>query len=195
MTTEKPRKRQFTDEFKADAVQLVVQSDRPIAQVARELEINESSLGYWVKNYRQAHPDPTVAPTPVDAANRPDLTLVERASAAVGAMLDPARPVTVAAWESFGNIWIQDAVKQLKLPNLQVLTADYGEIPDLTTIPQRNDVVFTWNGTTSGVRVPNGDAIPADRAGLTICGLKATSLPSHSRCAGRAWSTTSKGCV
>ena len=68
MTTEKPRKRQFTDEFKADAVQLVVQSDRPIAQVARELEINESSLGYWVKNYRQAHPDPTVAPTPVDAA-------------------------------------------------------------------------------------------------------------------------------
>ena len=68
MTTEKPRKRQFTDEFKADAEQLVVQSDRPIAQVAGELEINESSLGYWVKAYRSVHPDPKFAPTPVDAA-------------------------------------------------------------------------------------------------------------------------------
>ena len=68
MTTEKPRKRQFTDEFKADAVQLVVQSDRPIAQVARELEINESLLGNWATAYRRVHPDPKVAPTPVDAA-------------------------------------------------------------------------------------------------------------------------------
>ena len=68
MTTEKPRKRQFTDEFKADAVQLVVQSERPIAQVARELEINESSLGYWVKIYREQHPDPVKAPPPVEAA-------------------------------------------------------------------------------------------------------------------------------
>lgn len=88
--------------------------------------------------------------------------------AAMWAMLDPARPVTVAAWESFGNIWIQDAVKQLKLPNLQVLTADYGEIPDLTTIPQRNDVVFTWNGTTSGAMIPNTDWLDADREGITI---------------------------
>ncbi len=60
-------RRKFTDEFKADAVQLVVQGGRPIAQVARELEINESSLGYWVKAYRQQHPDPEVAPGPVDA--------------------------------------------------------------------------------------------------------------------------------
>lgn len=88
--------------------------------------------------------------------------------AAMWAMLDPARPVTVAAWESFGNIWIQDAVKQLKLPNLQVLTADYGEIPDLTTIPQRNDVVFTWNGTTSGAMIPNTDWLEPGREGITI---------------------------
>jgi phosphoserine aminotransferase len=88
--------------------------------------------------------------------------------AAMWAMLDPARPVTVAAWESFGNVWIQDAVKQLKLPNLQVLTADYGQIPDLTTIPQRNDVVFTWNGTTSGAKIPNTDWLEAGREGVTI---------------------------
>lgn len=88
--------------------------------------------------------------------------------AAMWAMLDPARPVTVAAWESFGNIWIQDAVKQLKLPNLQVLTADYGEIPDLTTIPQRNDVVFTWNGTTSGAMIPDTDWLAPGREGITI---------------------------
>ena len=88
--------------------------------------------------------------------------------AAMWAMLDPARPVTVAAWESFGNIWIQDAVKQLKLPNLQVLTADYGEIPDLSTIPQRNDVVFTWNGTTSGAMIPDTDWLAPDREGITI---------------------------
>ena len=88
--------------------------------------------------------------------------------AAMWAILDPARPVTVAAWESFGNIWIQDAVKQLKLPNLQVLTADYGEIPDLTTIPQRNDVVFTWNGTTSGAMIPNTDWLEPGREGITI---------------------------
>ncbi len=88
--------------------------------------------------------------------------------AAMWAMLDPARPVTVAAWESFGNIWIQDAVKQLKLPNLQVLTADYGEIPDLTTIPQRNDVVFTWNGTTSGAMIPDTDWLEPGREGVVI---------------------------
>ena len=64
--TKNPARRSFTDEFKADAVQLVVQGNRPIAQVARELEINESSLGYWVKTYRRGHPDPAAAPTPVD---------------------------------------------------------------------------------------------------------------------------------
>lgn len=79
-----------------------------------------------------------------------------------------ARPATVAAWESFGNVWIQDAVKQLKLPNLQVLEAGYGEIPDLSQVPQDNDVVFTFNGTTSGARIPNLDWLAADRAGLAI---------------------------
>ena len=79
-----------------------------------------------------------------------------------------AGPATVAAWESFGNVWIQDAVKQLKLPNLQVLDAPYGEIPDLASIPQENDVVFTWNGTTSGARIPNTDWLARGRKGITI---------------------------
>ncbi len=79
-----------------------------------------------------------------------------------------AGPATVAAWESFGNVWIQDAVKQLKLKDLQVLNADYGEIPDLTQVPQENDVVFTWNGTTSGAKIANTDWLAAGRAGVTI---------------------------
>ncbi|WP_338243727.1 phosphoserine transaminase [Aurantiacibacter hainanensis] len=79
-----------------------------------------------------------------------------------------ARPATVAAWESFGNVWIQDAVKQLKLKDLQVLDADYGEIPDLSQVPQENDVVFTWNGTTSGARIPNTDWLAPGREGLAI---------------------------
>ncbi len=79
-----------------------------------------------------------------------------------------AGPATVAAWESFGNVWIQDAVKQLKLPDLQVLDAPYGEIPDLNSIPQENDVVFTWNGTTSGARIPNTDWLAPGRKGITI---------------------------
>ncbi len=79
-----------------------------------------------------------------------------------------AGPATVAAWESFGNVWIQDAVKQLKLKDLQVLDAGYGEIPDLTQIPQENDVVFTWNGTTSGARVANLDWLAEGRKGITI---------------------------
>ncbi|TGN68087.1 phosphoserine transaminase [Paracoccus liaowanqingii] len=79
-----------------------------------------------------------------------------------------ARPVEMLAWESFGEGWVTDAVKQLKL-DATVRTADYGKIVDLAEVDFDKDVVFTWNGTTSGVRVPNGDAIPADRAGLTIC--------------------------
>jgi phosphoserine aminotransferase len=79
-----------------------------------------------------------------------------------------ACPATVAAWESFGNVWIQDAVKQLKLPNLQVLDAGYGEIPDLSQVPQDNDVVFTWNGTTSGAKIPDTDWLAPGRAGVTI---------------------------
>ena len=78
------------------------------------------------------------------------------------------RPCTMIAWESFGAAWVTDAVKQLRL-DATVMTAEYGRIVDLATVDFDTDVVFTWNGTTSGVRVPNGDAIPADRAGLTIC--------------------------
>ena len=79
-----------------------------------------------------------------------------------------ARPCTMIAWESFGSEWVSDVVKQLKL-DATVLKAEYGQIVDLGTVDFDTDVVFTWNGTTSGVRLPNGDAIPADRAGLTIC--------------------------
>lgn len=80
-----------------------------------------------------------------------------------------ARPVTMLAWESFGEGWITDVEKQLKLKDVILVKAPYGELPDLTTIDFASDVVFTWNGTTSGVRVPNGDWIAADRKGLTIC--------------------------
>lgn len=79
-----------------------------------------------------------------------------------------ARPATVAAWESFGNVWIQDAVKQLKPADLTVLEADYGEIPDLSQIDPGNDIVFTWNGTTSGAKIPNTDWISSEREGVTI---------------------------
>ncbi|WP_304619962.1 phosphoserine transaminase [Paracoccus sediminilitoris] len=79
-----------------------------------------------------------------------------------------ARPVEMLAWESFGEGWVTDAVKQLKL-DATVRKADYGHIVDFADVDFDSDVVFTWNGTTSGVRVPNGDAIPADRQGLTIC--------------------------
>ncbi len=79
-----------------------------------------------------------------------------------------ARPCTMIAWESFGEGWVSDAVKQLKL-DAKVMKADYGHIVDFAQVDFDTDVVFTWNGTTSGVRLPNGDAIPADRAGLTIC--------------------------
>ena len=80
-----------------------------------------------------------------------------------------ARGVDMVAWESFGAGWVTDAVKQLKLKDCRTIEAPYGALPDLSTINFDNDVVFTWNGTTSGVRVPNGDFIPADRQGLTIC--------------------------
>lgn len=79
-----------------------------------------------------------------------------------------ARPVEMLSWESFGAGWVTDVVKQLKLDAV-VKTADYGQIVDLAGVDTDKDVVFTWNGTTSGVRVPNGDWIKADRAGLTIC--------------------------
>jgi phosphoserine aminotransferase len=78
-----------------------------------------------------------------------------------------ARPVTMLAWESFGEGWVTDVNKQLRL-NATVLNAPYGEIPDLSAVDSSHDVIFTWNGTTSGARVPNGDWIAADRAGLTF---------------------------
>ncbi len=80
-----------------------------------------------------------------------------------------ARGVDVLAWESFGQDWVTDVVKQLKLEDVRTLTADYGHLPDLAEVDPARDVVFTWNGTTSGVRVPDGDWIADDRAGLTIC--------------------------
>jgi phosphoserine aminotransferase len=80
-----------------------------------------------------------------------------------------ARPVTMLAWESFGEGWVTDVEKQLKLKDVTVLKVPYGELPNLTKVDSDTDIIFTWNGTTSGVRVPNADWIKADRKGLTIC--------------------------
>lgn len=80
-----------------------------------------------------------------------------------------ARPVDVLVWESFGAGWATDIQKQLKLDDVNLLKADYGQLPDLNAVRKEADIVFTWNGTTSGVRVPNADWIADDRAGLTIC--------------------------
>ena len=79
------------------------------------------------------------------------------------------RPVDIFAWESFGRGWLTDAVKQLKLDNINSYTADYGLLPDMSQANPDNDCIFTWNGTTSGVKVPNADWISDDRTGLTIC--------------------------
>src|SRR6202790_3445459 len=88
--------------------------------------------------------------------------------AALWSMLG-ARPVTMLAWESFGEGWVADVTKELKLKDVTVLKAQYGELPDLSKVDPKSDVVFAWNGTTSGVRVPNADWIAANREGLTIC--------------------------
>ena len=91
------------------------------------------------------------------------------------------RPVDVLAWESFGMGWVKDIMDELKLDNVRVLKADYGHLPDLGEVNPAHDVVFTWNGTTSGVCVPDGDWISDTREGLTICdatsGIFALSLP------------------
>src|ERR1700720_2510247 len=87
---------------------------------------------------------------------------------ALWSVLGP-RPVTVLAWESFGEGWITDITKQLRLKNVTVLKAGYGELPDLSKVDSSSDIIFTWNGTTSGVRVPNADWIAAEREGLSIC--------------------------
>jgi phosphoserine aminotransferase len=87
---------------------------------------------------------------------------------ALWSLLGP-QPVTMLAWESFGEGWINDVVKELKLKNVTVLRAAYGELPDLGSVDPASDIVFTWNGTTSGTRVPNADWIAAARTGLSIC--------------------------
>jgi phosphoserine aminotransferase len=87
---------------------------------------------------------------------------------ALWSLLGP-RKVTMLAWESFGEGWVGDVAKELKLKDVVTLKAPYGELPDLSKVDPASDVVFTWNGTTSGVRVPNADWIKADRQGLTIC--------------------------
>ncbi len=80
-----------------------------------------------------------------------------------------ARGADMLSWESFGRAWATDAAKQLKLDDIRIVAADYGKLPDLSLVDHARDVVFTWNGTTSGVRVPNGDWIADNRGGLTIC--------------------------
>src|SRR3982074_909075 len=100
---------------------------------------------------------------------------------ALWSLLGP-RPVTMLAWESFGEGWVNDIAKELKLEAVTVLKAPYGELPDLAKVDPASDVVFTWNGTTSGVRVPNADWIAADRSGLTIC-----DAPSACLAPARAW--------
>ncbi|OYX29508.1 MAG: phosphoserine aminotransferase [Caulobacterales bacterium 32-69-10] len=87
---------------------------------------------------------------------------------AMWSMLGP-KPVQLLAFESFGKDWVTDVTKQLKLPDVEVLDAPYGQLPDLTKVRPDADLIFTWNGTTSGVRVPNGDFISDDRTGVTIC--------------------------
>ena len=87
---------------------------------------------------------------------------------AMWSMLGP-KPLQIIAFESFGKDWVTDVTKQLKLKDVEVLDAPYGKLPDLSKVRKDADVVFTWNGTTSGVRVPNADFIAADREGITIC--------------------------
>ncbi len=89
------------------------------------------------------------------------------------------RPVDCLAWESFGEGWVNDAVKQLKLKDARVMKATYGTLPDLAAVNPDHDVLFTWNGTTSGVRVPNADWIAADRKGLTFCDATSAAFAQH----------------
>ena len=90
-----------------------------------------------------------------------------------------ARGVDVLAWEAFGKSWVADVIKQLKVPDARAIEVDYGDLPDLGMVNFDNDVVFTWNGTSSGVRVPDGDWIPADRKGLTIADATSACFAMH----------------
>ena len=97
---------------------------------------------------------------------------------ALWSLLGP-RPVDVFAWESFGEDWVTDTVKQLKIKDARTIKADYGKLPDLKLADPDHDIVFLWNGTTSGVRVPNGDWIADDRQGLTICDATSAAFAMH----------------
>ena len=101
---------------------------------------------------------------------------------AMWSLLGP-RGVDVLEWETFSATWTSDIVEQLKLPDVRVIKADYGDLPDLAQVDFKNDVVFVWNGTTSGVKVPDGEWIPDDRAGLTLCdatsAIFAMDMPWH----------------
>ena len=101
---------------------------------------------------------------------------------AMWSLLGP-RGVDVLEWETFSATWTNDILEQLKLPNTRVISADYGDLPDLASVNFDNDVVFVWNGTTSGVKVPNGNWIPDDRGGLTLCdatsAIFAMDMPWH----------------
>ncbi len=94
-----------------------------------------------------------------------------------------ARGVDVLEWETFSATWTNDIVEQLKLPDVRAIKADYGDLPDLARVDFNNDVVFVWNGTTSGVKVPDGDWIPDTRGGLTLCdatsAIFAMDMPWH----------------
>ena len=101
---------------------------------------------------------------------------------AMWSLLGP-RGVDVLEWETFSATWTSDIVEQLKLPDVRVIKADYGDLPDLAQVDFNNDVVFVWNGTTSGVKVPDGEWIPDDRAGMTLCdatsAIFAMDMPWH----------------
>ena len=89
------------------------------------------------------------------------------------------KPIEVLAWESFGNDWVKDIINQLKISNTKVTQAQYGKIVNLNDVSFKKDIVFTWNGTTSGVCVPNGDWIPDNREGLTICDATSAAFSMH----------------
>tara|TARA_B100000963_G_C22624391_1_gene671589 strand:- start:1059 stop:2222 length:1164 start_codon:yes stop_codon:yes gene_type:complete len=88
-------------------------------------------------------------------------------------------PIDILAWESFGKDWVKDVIEQLKIPSVRVLSEEYGKIPDLRIVDFKKDVIFTWNGTTSGVCVPNGEWISDDRQGLTICDATSAAFSMH----------------
>jgi phosphoserine aminotransferase len=142
-------------------------------------DVNKLSIGTLGRSHRSALGKSTLERVCVDTAELLGLPAGYRVGVvpasdtgavemALWSLLGP-RPVDVFAWESFGKGWLVDVTQQLKLDEVHTYTADYGELPDLGQADPSHDVVFTWNGTTSGVKVPDGDWISDDREGLTIC--------------------------